>query len=86
MKFKILSVIFVALCIMSFFIINYYPVVDWVSAPILNLLILLPAILVEFILMIWILVSNKYLKVILFIQGFVTLICLSFAINYIIVH
>ncbi len=86
MKINILSIIFFALCLFSSLFVNYYPVGDWVSAPLINLLIFFPALIVELILMIYIFASNKFLKIILYLQCIIALICLSLMIQYILVH
>ena len=85
MKAKISGFTFLLICIVAMIVINYYPVGDWVSAPLITWFIMLPTIIIEIILL-FILFNTKRTKLTLSIQGFLAAICLFVMAYYVAVH
>ncbi|MBK6485240.1 MAG: hypothetical protein IPG01_19430 [Chitinophagaceae bacterium] len=86
MKNKLLSFSFCLLCVVAAVVINYYPVGDWVSAPLITFIVSIPSIIIEFILLMFVLTGAKRIKGILIAQVIIAAICVAVMINYIVVH
>lgn len=83
---KLSSLVFCLLCVVAAVVISYFPVGDWVSAPLITFVISIPSIVIELILLMVVMTGEKQIKLILITQGIIAALCLAVMINYIIVH
>ncbi len=77
-----LEIIFLIISFISLIVINYYPTGDWMSAPLLILFIIFPLMIIQILLMVVLLIL-KHNKLILGIQGIISIFCLILMLYYI---
>lgn len=81
----IISLILLVLSLIPVIMVMRYPVLDWVSGPILIYLIMSPIVIFEMILL-FLLIKEKSVKIVLFVQTTLVLILFLLMFHYIQVH
>jgi len=61
-KVRLLTVALFVLTVIPIVVVNYYPAGDWVSGPLLILYLLVPLLIVQFVLMLFVLERDKKRK------------------------
>ena len=79
------SIVFIMLSVIPILVVDFYPVVDWVTAPLLIFLFMLPIFVVQVVLLL-VLVKVKSTKMIHIVQIVLTVIMYLIMLHYLRTH